>query len=272
VGIYAINQGSLLGTGNYTITSFVPDNFTITAKGVTELTVSGITANNKPYDGNTTATLDTSSAVLVGVISPDVVTLDTSGAVGTFADEDAGTGKTVTISGLTIGGADKDNYYLTQPITTANITAVELTVSGITVNNKVYDGNTTATLDSSGAVLHGVVDGDDVTLDASAYTATFASPDVGNGTAVTVSGLGLSGAQAGNYTLTQPTGLTGNITANDWDINRDGCIDISDLVLVGQHWMEIGAPGWIREDVNRDGIVDISDLVIVGQHWLQGCS
>ena len=46
----------------------------------------------------------------------------------------------------------------------------------------------------------------------SSYTATFASPDVGTGISVTVSGLGLTGADAGNYTLTQPTGLAADIT------------------------------------------------------------
>jgi hypothetical protein len=59
----------------------------------------------------------------------------------------------------------------------------------------------------------GVVSGDTVSLNSSSYAATFASKNVGSGIAVTVTGLSLSGASAGNYTLTQPTGLTGNITA-----------------------------------------------------------
>jgi hypothetical protein len=42
---------------------------------------------------------------------------------------------------------------------------------------------------------------------------TFASKDVANGISVAVAGLTISGAQAGNYSLTQPTGLTANITA-----------------------------------------------------------
>ncbi len=41
-----------------------------------------------------------------------------------FADDSVGTGKTVTVSGLTITGADSGNYTLTQPTTTADITAV----------------------------------------------------------------------------------------------------------------------------------------------------
>ena len=47
----------------------------------------------------------------------------------------------MTVAGLTIGGADAGNYTLTQPTTTANITAKALTVSGVTASNKVYDGD-----------------------------------------------------------------------------------------------------------------------------------
>ena len=66
-------------------------------------------------------------------------------------------------------------------------------------------------------------------------------------------------------TTIQVIGLT------PWDVNQDGCIDISDLVLIGQHWYETGPDGWIPEDVNDDGVIDISDLVLVGQHWQEGC-
>ena len=55
----------------------------------------------------------------------------------------------MTVAGLTIGGADAGNYTLTQPTTTANITAKALTVSGVTASNKVYDGTTTATLNAA---------------------------------------------------------------------------------------------------------------------------
>ena len=98
----------------------------VTAKA---LTVSGITANNKAYDGNSTAALNVGSAALVGVAGGDNVTLNTAGATGAFANKNVGTGKTVTVSGLTLGGADASNYTLTQPTTTADITAQALTGS-----------------------------------------------------------------------------------------------------------------------------------------------
>ena len=187
--------------GNYTLTQ-PTTTANITAKA---LTVSGITAANKNYDGTTAATLNTTSAALVGVVGGDTVTLSTAGATGTFDTKSAGTGKTVTVSGLTISGADAGNYTLTQPTTTANITAKALTVSGITAANKIYDGTTAATLNTTSAALVGVIGGDTVTLSTAGATGTFANKSVGTGKTVTVSGLTISGADAGNYTLTQPT-------------------------------------------------------------------
>ena len=60
-----------------------------------------------------------------------------------------------------------------------------------------------------------MVSGDtaNVKLSTNGYTATFASASVGTGIGVTVAGLTLTGSAAANYTLTQPAGLTANITA-----------------------------------------------------------
>jgi hypothetical protein len=104
------------------------------------LTVSSITASNKVYDGTTDAALNTNSAALAGVLAGDVIALDTTFVSGDFADTTVGLGKTVNISGLDIVGLDESKYTLVDPTTTADITAAELTVSGMTANDKVYDG------------------------------------------------------------------------------------------------------------------------------------
>jgi hypothetical protein len=118
VTAYTINDGN--SGANYDVTLHTAAG-TITQKS---LTVTGITANNKAWDGNTTATLNLGGAQLVGVVPADIftVTLSTAGATGTFASSAVGTW-TVTIAGLTISGADSGNYSLTQPTTTASITA-----------------------------------------------------------------------------------------------------------------------------------------------------
>src|SRR5207247_9529265 len=95
------------------------------------LTVTSVTAGNKVYDGTTSATLNLGSAALVGVASGDTVTLNTASASGVFADKSVGNGKTVSVSGLTLGGTDAANYTLAQPTTTANITAKGLTVAAV---------------------------------------------------------------------------------------------------------------------------------------------
>ena len=74
------------------------------------------------YDGTNSATLILSNAVLVGVVSGDTVALDTTSAVGVFADKNVGAGKLVTLSGVTLLGTDAAKYALTQPTLTATIT------------------------------------------------------------------------------------------------------------------------------------------------------
>lgn len=185
---------------------------TATFKKVVLLSNLTFTANNKPYDGNANAT--GSVSINPGVITaPDVVTVSYGAA--SFADANVGTGKTVTFTGVALGGADAAKYHLagTTGTATANITAINLTVAGAVANNKVFDGNTTATVNYGAASLVGVIAPDVVTL-VTPGTATFDTKNVGVAKTVTVSGLTLGGAAAGNYTLTQPT-LSADITPKE---------------------------------------------------------
>ena len=139
------------------------------------------------------------------------VTLNTDGATGVFTNPDVGIAKLLQVSGLSLSGAEAGNYTLTQPTTTARITLAGLTVVGIEAQNKEYDGTNRATLNLSNAVLAGVRSGDTVTLDTKNAVGEFDDEEVDTGKLVTVSGLALLGADAANYTLTQPT-LTAGIT------------------------------------------------------------
>src|SRR4029077_7218403 len=140
------------------------------------LTVIGITANNMVYDSTTSATLNTGSTALAGTVySGDVVNLVTGSATGAFASKDVANNITVTVSGLTLGGAQAGDYTLTQPTTAANITPAPLTVTGITASDKVYDSTTSGTLNTGSAALAGTVySGDVVTLVTSGATGAFA--------------------------------------------------------------------------------------------------
>jgi phosphotransferase system IIA component len=211
-GIAVTVAGNTLGgaqAGNYTLVQQTGLTANITPKA---LTVTGITAKDKVYDSTTKATLNTGGASLSGVLGTDAVTLNAAAASGDFVSKDVGAGIQVKVSGLVLGGAQAGDYTVTQPTTTANITQATLTVTGVTANDKFFDGNTKATLNTNNAALVGVFSGDSVTLDATNATGTFANAGPNKSIPVTVSGLALTGPQAGDYTLTQPTGLTANIT------------------------------------------------------------
>ncbi|WP_457279479.1 beta strand repeat-containing protein [Polaromonas sp. P5_D5] len=189
--------------GNYTVVQPTAVTASITPAS---LAVTGLGANNKVYDATTTATLNGTAAVTA--LGGDVVTV--GGGSGAFADKNVGNGKAVTVTGYTLGGADAGNYTVVQPTSlTANITPASLTVTGVNANNKVYDTTTAATLSGTAAVT--ALGGDAVTV-GGAGSASFANKNVGNGKAVTVTGYTLGGADAGNYTVVQPTSLTANIT------------------------------------------------------------
>ena len=200
--------------GNYQLSSTTAT----TTADITAATVTGsFTANDKTYDATTAATIATRS--LSGVIGGDSVSL--AGGAATFDTKNVGTDKTVTGTGFTLSGADAGNYALasTTLTATADINAASLTGS-FTANDKTYDGTASATIATRS--LSGVLGSDSVNL--SGGTATFSDKNVGNGKTVTGAGFTLSGADAGNYTLSgvgtttadiTPATLTGSFTAND---------------------------------------------------------
>ena len=105
---------------------------------------------------------------------------------------------------------------------TPGVAQKEVTISGITANNKEYDGNTSATVNASGATITGKVDGDDLTVSVAAGS-TFDSADAGSRT-VTLGTLTLGGTSDGNYTLAtagNQTEAAANITARDLTVKPD---------------------------------------------------
>lgn len=100
--------------------------FTINQKN---LTVTGINALDKVYDGSSSASLDLSGAALLAVVNGDDVHLNTTGAQATFDNKEVGDTKTVTVSEFTLTGTSASNYTLTQPALTASITPRLLTLT-----------------------------------------------------------------------------------------------------------------------------------------------
>ncbi len=101
------------------------------------------------------------------------------------------------------------------PVVFSAIQRTNVTVSGITAQNKVYDGTDTATL--TGGTLNGVEPGDDVGFTMTGVKAAFSDKNAGTDKSVTVTGsFRLTGADAYKYTLIQPPlDLKADITACD---------------------------------------------------------
>ena len=220
--------------GNYTLSTTTASTTADIAKAVIT-SITGITATNRTYDGTTDVALVTAGAGFSGKISGDVLTVAT--ASGALRDKNAGTGKTVDITGLTLGGTDAGNYTLstTTATTTVDIAkAIITSIAGITAGNKTYDGTADAALVTSGAVFNGKLSGDVLTV--AAGTGAFSGKDVGNGLTVGISGLTLGGTDAGNYTLSSTTAsTTANIVQRVLSLSGgrvyDGTTDVAASVL-----------------------------------------
>ncbi|MCA9064737.1 MAG: hypothetical protein KDA96_16815, partial [Planctomycetaceae bacterium] len=203
----AITDISLTGadSANYSIASEGTSAADITRRSVT---VEGIVAHDRMYDGTTDATLDESGLTFNGLVDGDDLTA--TGTVGMFDNRNVGTHKTVTLSGTTYGGADADNYSITdQSLTTAEITPRAATLSGVLAMDKQFDGTTVAHLDSSGMQLNGLMAGDDVTL--AAISGEFLDELPGIDKPVRLLDSLYAGNDLSNYAITDQASATASI-------------------------------------------------------------
>jgi hypothetical protein len=209
------------GGNNYKVTLAANTNGEITPRALV-VTAAG---HNKQYDGTTAATVTLSD----DRISGDVLTLGYASA--SFTNKNAGTGKTINVSGITVGGTDAGNYtHNTTAIATADITRRPLTVTAAAAD-KYWDGNTTASVTLSAT---DPLAGDVVTPIAYA-SATFADANVGAGKTVTVSGLSLAGIDGGNYEPNPPT-HTASTTASILAWTLAGFYQPVDMPTGGMVW------------------------------------
>ena len=233
-----VNAGSYtvtvsISNSNYTLTGNTTADFVITPKAVT---VSGITAKDKVYDGNTNVVLDYSAVTFGGVLENDTLTVTATGTL-----ESAGVGeRKVRISDLTLGGASAANYVLAgsgnQAETTATITAKQITVT-ITPN-----GGTYGSVVAAAAKLSGAVAGENIpvtlTYNGNGYDATDVPVNVGSYT-VTASianrNYTLTGKTTADFVITPKAVTVSGITANDkvYDGTTDAKLDCSNAQFKG---------------------------------------
>ena len=220
------NQFSGTDAGNYLISAQTSGFASITPKA---LSITGITAGDKVYDGGLTAPVDLSSVLMTGLVSGDVVTLSSTGS---FSDKHVGEGKTVGFSNA-FAGSDVGNYTITgQASGTASITRKNLSISGLKALDKVYDGGLSANVDVSSAIKDGLVAGDEVNI---ASIGTFSDQRAGQGKALVLSNE-FSGADVANYdissqgsgvaSITRKVLLISGIQAVDKDYDGSDTVDL----------------------------------------------
>ncbi|MBU5680711.1 MBG domain-containing protein [Blautia sp. MSJ-9] len=196
-GTYTISY-KVVGDDNHKDSTEGQLNVTIAKKAVV---VSGITAEDKTYDGNTAAALHLDQVQFDGILGEDSLTVTASGV---FEDKNAGK-KKVQISNLVLDGASAKNYVLAvkgqQNETAATIHAKEITAV-ITPNGGIYEG----TITPATAILKGLAGADDpkITL---TYTGTGNDGTEADGTVPT---------HAGTYTV------TASITDDNYSLKAEG--------------------------------------------------
>ena len=188
-GTYTLTPGGL-SSGNYAIT-FVDGHLTVTPAALT-VTTNAVT---KTYDGTTAAN---GTAIISGgqLFGSDTL----SGGTFAFTDKNAGSGKTVAVSGVSVNDGNGGNNYA---VTYADNTASTINKAALTVTTgavtKTYDGTTIANgtaIATGGTQLFG-----SDTL--SGGTFAFTDKNAGSDKTVAVSGVSVNDGNGGNnYAVT----------------------------------------------------------------------
>ena len=125
VGTGKTVQATGFALGGADASNYVLDPVSALSANITAapLVVGGLVAVSKVYDSFAAATFGGSAAVQA--LAGDRVSVAGNG-VASFADKNVGSAKSVSVSGLTLVGADATNYQMVAPMLVANITAAPL--------------------------------------------------------------------------------------------------------------------------------------------------
>ena len=202
-----------------------------------DVTLTGLTVDNKDYKGDKAAYVHYDKAKLDGAIEGTDVNFDMTGIVFEFEDKNVGTNKTVkNTTPITLIGTDKDNYNLINPFVElkGTITALPATVT-LTVAEKTYNGITDdakVTMSASG-----IIEGDDVQLVAT--KGVYANADAGNAVEVTVT-YTISGVDKDNYSYSIADKANGKVNKAELNVT-------------------LTAPAAVTYDGNTHGVSGVKD-------------
>ncbi|MGO8835888.1 MAG: beta strand repeat-containing protein [Limisphaerales bacterium] len=163
---------------------------------------------SKTYNGTQTATLAAGNYTLSGVVSGDTVKLNNPTS-GTYDTRNQGTGKTVSVTGLSISGTSAGNYALSSTSVSGAVGTINKTNLTVTAaaNSKTYDGTPGAAA-TPAITLGGVQTGDNAN-----FTETYNTKTVGTGKTLTPSGSVSDGNSGNNYAVTFANNTSGVIAA-----------------------------------------------------------
>ena len=185
------------GAGNYTIATTAEGAGTITRRA---LTLDGVMAQSKIYDGNTAADAAKFRATLAGVVAGEESSVSATAAGAAYNDKNVARANTVHYTGVALTGTGAGNYTIATTAQGAGaITPRALTLGAVEAQTKTYDGTTAADTAKFRAGLNNAVAGDDVK--AAAAGAAYNDKNVAAANRIDYTGLTLTGADAGNYTL-----------------------------------------------------------------------
>ncbi len=181
------------------------------------------TAENRKYNGE--------NGVQVSVSLENIANNDeiSAAASGSMINADAGNGKIVYVSNITLSGGKKDLYTLSSAAlqTTVNIEPIEITGFSISAESKKYDGTTNAQATVTDII--GVL-GADAGQVQIIGNAEFDSADSADGKTVKLIARGLTGAKSANYAF---TALEATATADIKPLNIDFVIGQTSFIYDG---------------------------------------
>ena len=181
------------------------------------LTLSGIAAQTKGYDGNTNADAAQFSATLGNIVTGEESLVSATARGAAYNSKDVASANAVSYT-LALRGTGAGNYRIAGTVQGAgSITAKQLNLaltSGAHFD-KTYDGNANVTQSLTkdrNYTLTNFVSGEGADIALAPVTGTYTDKNAGTGKTVTFGGLTLTGTGAENYSLSATTlATTGNI-------------------------------------------------------------
>ncbi|NDB97132.1 MAG: hypothetical protein EBZ78_13415, partial [Verrucomicrobia bacterium] len=199
-----------------------------------------------------------SGHTLVGAAGNHDVRLVTSGAVATYENASAGVGKSVSVTGLSLSGADAGRYEIGPALLlSGTIEAKGLGVNGLVVKKRGYEGSgeVRAPLEWGGHVLSGKVGSDEVYVQEPYGEGKYEDGLVGTNKAVTWWNRDpvLAGAAASNYYVEFPEGVLFG--------------EVEKGVVLPRVSGTMGIYNGQRQGVSAEAKVEGVNLAVVTKYW-----